>query len=174
MDVICSLAAANTRATLAAIVDPAPAVQAYGESLAVPVFESIAELLSYVGSTELSWRRRTLCTPENVLECVARVVPDPEAAVAIVEAIGLADVGILADTLHFNRSCSGVERLDRIPAEHLPFVHVCDAPVQATYSTEELLHAGRAERLPPGEGASTSKPSSTTCPPAFRSRWRFR
>src|SRR3954447_6867147 len=34
----------------------------------------------------------------------------------------------------------------------LPFVHVCDAPVQASYTTEELLHAGRAERLPPGEG----------------------
>ena len=28
----------------------------------------------------------------------------------------------------------------------------CDAPVQDAYSTEDLLHAGRAERLPPGEG----------------------
>ena len=31
-------------------------------------------------------------------------------------------------------------------------MHVCDAPVQDAYTTEDLLHAGRAERLPPGEG----------------------
>ena len=66
-----------------------------------------------------------LCTPENVLECVALVVP----------------------------------------VRRLLFVHVCGVPEQATYSTEELLHACRAERLPPGEEASTSRPSSTICPP---------
>ena len=38
------------------------------------------------------------------------------------------------------------------PPSRLPFVHVADAPVQASYTTEELLHAGRVERLPPGEG----------------------
>ena len=81
------------------------------------------------------------------------VVPDLGAAVAIVEATGRADVGILVDTLHFNRSHSTLEQLSQIQAARLPFVHVCDAPVQATYTTEELLHAGRAERLPPGEGA---------------------
>jgi sugar phosphate isomerase/epimerase len=31
-------------------------------------------------------------------------------------------------------------------------MQMCDAPVQPSYTTEELLHAGRAERLPPGEG----------------------
>ena len=81
------------------------------------------------------------------------VVPDLGAAVAVVEATGRADVGILVDTLHFNRSGSTLEQLKPIPAARLPFVHVCDAPVQAAYTTEELLHAGRAERLPPGEGA---------------------
>jgi len=48
-------------------------------------------------------------------------------------------VGILVDTLHFNRS-------------RLLFVPVCDAPIQDGYTTQELLHAGRAERLPPGMG----------------------
>ena len=80
------------------------------------------------------------------------VVPDLGAAVRVVEAAGRAEIGILVDTLHFNRSGSTVEELDRLPASRLPFVHVCDAPVQASYTTEELLHAGRAERLPPGEG----------------------
>ena len=31
-------------------------------------------------------------------------------------------------------------------------MHVCDAPVRPPYTTEELLYAGRAERLPPGGG----------------------
>jgi hypothetical protein len=39
-----------------------------------------------------------------------------------------------------------------IRGSRLPFVHVCDATVQDTYTTEESLHTGRAERLPPGEG----------------------
>jgi sugar phosphate isomerase/epimerase len=69
-----------------------------------------------------------------------------------VEAAGRTEAGILVDTLHFDRSGSKVEQLDRIPPPRLPFVHVCDAPVQDFYTTEELLHAGRAERLPPGEG----------------------
>jgi len=80
------------------------------------------------------------------------VVPDLDAAVQMVEAAGRTETGILVDTLHFDRSGSRVEQLDRIPPARLPFVHVCDAPVQNSYTTEELLHAGRAERLPPWRG----------------------
>ena len=80
------------------------------------------------------------------------VVPDLSAAVTIVEAAERPALGILVDTLHFNRSASTIEDLDRIYPSRLPFVHVADAPVQASYTTEELLHAGRVERLPPGEG----------------------
>jgi sugar phosphate isomerase/epimerase len=81
------------------------------------------------------------------------VVPDLGSAVRLVDAAGRPEIGILVDTLHFNRSNSTLEQLDRIPASRLPFVHVCDAPVQESYTTEDLFHAGRAERLPPGEGA---------------------
>jgi sugar phosphate isomerase/epimerase len=80
------------------------------------------------------------------------VVPDLGTAVQVVEAAGRTQTGILVDTLHFNRSGSRFEQLDSIPASRLPFVHVCDAPVKDAYTTEELLYAGRAERLPPGEG----------------------
>jgi sugar phosphate isomerase/epimerase len=80
------------------------------------------------------------------------VVPDLSAAVRIVEAAERPALGILVDTLHFNRSTSSFDDLDRVSAARLPFVHVCDAPVQASYTTEELLHAARVERLPPGEG----------------------
>jgi sugar phosphate isomerase/epimerase len=80
------------------------------------------------------------------------VVPDLCSALRMVEAAERPELGILVDTLHFNRSASRLEQLDQIPAARLPFVHVCDAPVQDSYTAEELLHAGRAERLPPGEG----------------------
>ena len=95
-------------------------------------------------------------------------VPDLATAAAVAEAAGSAAsrkceafrcaarfgeaVGILVDALHFDRSGSTVEQLDRIPPARLPFLHLCDAPVRPPYTTEELLHAGRAERLPPGEG----------------------
>jgi sugar phosphate isomerase/epimerase len=80
------------------------------------------------------------------------VVPDLVATVRIVEAAERPALGILVDTLHFDRSASRLDDLDRICPSRLPFVHVADAPVQASYTTEELLHAGRVERLPPGEG----------------------
>lgn len=80
------------------------------------------------------------------------VVPDLATAARVVEAAQRREIGILVDTLHFDRSGSRVEELDALPASRLPYVHVCDAPVQPSYTTDELLHAGRAERLPPGEG----------------------
>jgi sugar phosphate isomerase/epimerase len=80
------------------------------------------------------------------------VVPNLSAALAVVEATGQPGIGILVDTLHFNRSNSSVEQLAHSPKARLPFVHVADAPVQESYTTDELLTTARAERLPPGEG----------------------
>jgi sugar phosphate isomerase/epimerase len=80
------------------------------------------------------------------------VVPDLGSALKMVQAAKRAELGILVDTLHFNRSASRLDELDQIPAARLPFVHVSDARVQDSYTTEELLHTARAERLPPGEG----------------------
>jgi sugar phosphate isomerase/epimerase len=79
------------------------------------------------------------------------VVPDLAKARQIVQAAG-PDVGILLDTLHFDRSNSSLRDLAALPPARLPFVHLCDAMVHPPYSTDDLLHAGRAERLPPGEG----------------------
>lgn len=79
-------------------------------------------------------------------------VPDLAAARRVTEETGIADVGILIDTLHFDRSGSTLADLERLPLARLPFLHLCDALVHPPYSTEDLLHTGRAERLPPGEG----------------------
>lgn len=79
-------------------------------------------------------------------------VPDLQSARAAVERTGAGDIGILVDTLHFDRSGSSLADLESLPASRLPFLHLCDAKVAPPYSTEDLLHAGRAERLVPGEG----------------------
>ncbi len=79
------------------------------------------------------------------------VVPDLFTAVRVVEMAG-PDIGILVDALHFDRSCSAVDDLRDLTPDRLRLAHLCDAPVQESYSTEQLLHTARAERLPLGEG----------------------
>ncbi|HMO08485.1 MAG TPA: TIM barrel protein [Paracoccaceae bacterium] len=78
-------------------------------------------------------------------------VPDLAACRRVVQAAG-PGVGMLVDALHFDRSSSRLADLAALPPDLLPFAHLCDAPVCPPYATEALLHAGRAERLPPGEG----------------------
>lgn len=101
-------------------------------------------------------RMADLCAPyamRPVLEFFPWTdVPDLTAAARVVAAAGRAAAGILVDTLHFSRSGSTLAQLRAVDPARLPFVHVADAPVRASYTTEELLHAARAERLPPGEG----------------------
>jgi sugar phosphate isomerase/epimerase len=79
-------------------------------------------------------------------------VPDLATAAGIIAATSCANVGILVDTLHFDRSGSSLSQLETIPAQWLPMVHVCDAPAAKPATVEGLLHTARAERLPPGEG----------------------
>lgn len=77
------------------------------------------------------------------------VVPGLADALRVVRAAGRDDIGILVDALHLDRSDSPLVLLDGAP---LPFLHLCDAPRRPPYDEAALLHAGRAERLPPGEG----------------------
>lgn len=79
------------------------------------------------------------------------VVPNLEAALDRVTAAG-PTVGILPDSLHFDRSTSRLDTLRALPPERLRFAHLCDAPVQPSYSEDDLLLTARAERLPPGDG----------------------
>jgi sugar phosphate isomerase/epimerase len=80
------------------------------------------------------------------------VVPDVRAAAGIVETADRNNTGLLVDTLHFARSESRLEHLDLVSPVRLPFVHVCDAKAGGPFTTQQLLHTARSERLPPGEG----------------------
>lgn len=94
-------------------------------------------------------------------------VPSLGAAVAVVEAAGRPECGILVDTLHYARSNSTAEQFRDVPASRLPFVHVCDAPAGTSWSREQLFHAGRVERLPPGEGGIDIKGILQHMPPGI-------
>ncbi|EPX75821.1 sugar phosphate isomerase/epimerase family protein [Salipiger mucosus] len=78
-------------------------------------------------------------------------VPDLATCRSVVEQAG-PDVGMLVDSLHFDRSGSTLAQLAEVPPHRLPFAHLCDARVHPPYTTEQLLETARAERLPPGEG----------------------
>lgn len=62
------------------------------------------------------------------------------------------NTGILIDTLHFSRSRVSPEELDRVPPNLFNFVHLCDGPAEIPTTKEELIRAGRDERLYIGEG----------------------
>jgi sugar phosphate isomerase/epimerase len=79
-------------------------------------------------------------------------VPDLETAAHVVGAASSPNVGILIDTLHFDRSDSSLSQVDSVPPHWLPMIHLCDAPAWKPATTEGFLHTARAERLPPGEG----------------------
>lgn len=78
-------------------------------------------------------------------------VPDLASAYAVTKDGG-DNVGILVDTLHFDRSPSTLQQLAMIPPHKLPFMHLCDALRYDSYNKELLLHTAREDRLPPGEG----------------------
>jgi sugar phosphate isomerase/epimerase len=79
-------------------------------------------------------------------------VPDLATAALVVEKASRPNVGILVDTLHFDRSNSSLSQMESIPVHRLPMLHLCDAPSTKPTTTEGLLHTARAERLPPGDG----------------------
>lgn len=79
-------------------------------------------------------------------------VPTLASAAGVVAATGREACGILVDVLHYARGGSTPTAFAALPPSRFPFVHVCDAPGGTSWTREALLHAGRVERLPPGEG----------------------
>ena len=80
-------------------------------------------------------------------------VPDARAALRVVQAAGMpANAGILVDALHFGRSHTTLDDIRAIPRPLLHYAQICDAQAGTHFSTEEMLHTARCERLLPGEG----------------------
>ncbi|MCE1185097.1 MAG: TIM barrel protein [Rhodocyclales bacterium] len=84
-------------------------------------------------------------------------VRDARDALDVVRRAGtLAGCGLLVDALHAARSTTRPEDLRALPRELLHYAQISDAPVRgpgaAPFSTEEMIHTARSERLLPGEG----------------------
>lgn len=79
--------------------------------------------------------------------------PDLQDVLAIRRKLGRANLGLLVDVLHFNRSRVKLEELDAVPREWFHFAHISDAPREIPDTMEALIHTGREARLYPGEGA---------------------
>jgi len=77
---------------------------------------------------------------------------DLRSAAAIVKAADKRNGGILVDMLHFDRSGSSLEDLEKLPPEWFQFVHLCDALKATPSLTEGTICTARADRRFPGSG----------------------
>ena len=83
-------------------------------------------------------------------------VPHAQAALRIVRNAGSpANAGILVDALHFGRSHTLLSDIRAIPRELLHYAQICDAEAGTHFTTEQMVHTARCERLLPGDGSIT-------------------
>ena len=81
-------------------------------------------------------------------------VPHAQAALRIVRNAGSpANAGILVDALHFGRSHTLLSDIRAIPRELLHYAQICDAEAGTHFTTEQMIHTARCERLLPGDGS---------------------
>ncbi len=82
-------------------------------------------------------------------------VPDMPAALEVIRHVGRGDLGFIFDTMHAGRTGVTAADVRAVPAEHIGYVQLCDAPrglarydfMDAGYM-DEAMH----ERMVPGEG----------------------
>jgi len=80
-------------------------------------------------------------------------VKDAKSALRIVQNAGKPkNAGILVDALHFGRSTTTLEDIRAIPCDLLHYAQICDAQAGLSFSTEQMIHTARSERLLPGDG----------------------
>lgn len=81
----------------------------------------------------------------------------PADALALLEAAGAEDAGVLVDTLHLARAGGAPADLDALGASRLPYAQLCDAATAEPAGTDpaglrRAVQEAVAHRLPPGEG----------------------
>ena len=81
-------------------------------------------------------------------------VQDANSALRIVRNAGMpANAGILVDALHVGRSTTTLDDIRAMPRHLLHYAQICEAPAGTHFTTEEMIHTARCERLLPGEGS---------------------
>ena len=81
-------------------------------------------------------------------------VKDAAAALRVIDLAGRPDnAGILVDALHFGRSTTSLADVAALPPRLLHYAQMCDAPAGLHFTTDEMVHTARQERMLPGEGS---------------------
>ncbi|MEN9384035.1 MAG: hypothetical protein RL323_1178 [Pseudomonadota bacterium] len=81
-------------------------------------------------------------------------VPDAKSALRVVQNAGTpGNAGILVDALHFGRSNTTLDDIRAIPRSLLHYAQICDAEAGTHFSTQQMIHTARCERLLPGQGS---------------------
>lgn len=75
-----------------------------------------------------------------------------EEVLDILERTGRRNQGVLVDSLYMHFNKAPLLALERVPAEWINFLHICDAEDLA-FTKENMIHIARDARLYPGEGA---------------------
>jgi sugar phosphate isomerase/epimerase len=75
-----------------------------------------------------------------------------EAQALVREAGSPKNAGILVDALHYSRSKTSLSDIGSLPRELLYYAQMCDAHSGLNFTTEQMIHTAREERLLPGEG----------------------
>jgi len=70
---------------------------------------------------------------------------------ALLEAAGRPNSGVLVDALHLARSGGSAAAVATVPRERVAYMQLCDAPAQAP-PIDHLAHEARTERRMPGDG----------------------
>lgn len=73
-------------------------------------------------------------------------------AIEVVRRCRRSNAGILVDALHFHFARTRLSDLADVPANWLPYVHLCDGPGKIPATLQGLRRIARRERLFPGEG----------------------
>lgn len=79
-------------------------------------------------------------------------VPGLADAAGFLRQVSQPNVGLLIDSLHFDRSESRAEDIADLPPEWFRYLQLCDAVAERPTTTEELLYQARVGRLLPGQG----------------------
>jgi sugar phosphate isomerase/epimerase len=93
-------------------------------------------------------------------------VANAQTALRIVQQAGMpSNAGILVDPLHVGRSSTSLDDIRAIPNELLHYAQICDAQGGLHFSTDELIHTARCERLHPGQGTIDVRGLFQSLPP---------
>ncbi|MGI8305905.1 sugar phosphate isomerase/epimerase family protein [Saccharopolyspora hattusasensis] len=80
-------------------------------------------------------------------------VPSLSVAAEVLKAVDHPNVGLLIDSIHFDRSGSDPADLDQLPPSWFTSIQLCDAVAERPTTTEGLIHQARRQREIPGRGA---------------------